>query len=428
MRTAPRPTLLDWEALTALGDRPFHPTGRARAGWDQPATAATPGRRAPVALDWVAVRRDHLDCRHRSTVWPRGWPGPGRPAGNCGAIAQGPGRASSPSTVGRRRRGMPCGRPTGRYWRRRWPARGSTGRLVVLPVHPWQHAHVLAELFAREWRTGVCVSVVRCGLGDSGRRRRPGRWRRWRRPPGWRGSAGSRQTPVGISTLGACGCCRPATWPTPPGPRALLETAAARHPALQGRLHACDERAWWVFALPGGPSYGDRPGHLGCLLRVWPDGIGFGDGARASCRSALWAWSSLGDDPRAPGHDCTAPGLARLVAQRGDDPASPDAALTVFDDVARVVSELALACFGLGFLPELHGQNAVLSLTGVPGGRMVLRDHDTVRLHRPWLADARAGRPRLRREARHAQQPWAASPEALLGWFQTLALKCRCRP
>jgi len=36
VRAAARPTLLDWEALTALGDRPFHPTGRARHGWDQP--------------------------------------------------------------------------------------------------------------------------------------------------------------------------------------------------------------------------------------------------------------------------------------------------------------------------------------------------------------------------------------------------------
>src|SRR2546423_7749953 len=63
VRTAAAPTLLDWEGLTAVGDRPFHPTGRARHGWDRArhrrySTAAE----RPFGLDWVAVRRDHLDC------------------------------------------------------------------------------------------------------------------------------------------------------------------------------------------------------------------------------------------------------------------------------------------------------------------------------------------------------------------------------
>ena len=63
VRSAARPTLLDWEALTAVGDRPFHPTGRARVGWDQARHRRySPGGEQPVALDWVAVRRDHLDC------------------------------------------------------------------------------------------------------------------------------------------------------------------------------------------------------------------------------------------------------------------------------------------------------------------------------------------------------------------------------
>ncbi|HEV7687464.1 MAG TPA: IucA/IucC family protein, partial [Acidimicrobiia bacterium] len=87
VRSAPRPTLLDWEALTALGDRPFHPTGRARVGWDQARHRRySPGADRPVALDWVVVRRDHLAlgsfdrlagalalsrAGRRSSDWPR---------------------------------------------------------------------------------------------------------------------------------------------------------------------------------------------------------------------------------------------------------------------------------------------------------------------------------------------------------------------
>src|SRR5688500_1228336 len=61
IRTAAHPSLLDWEALTPLGDRPFHPTGRARIGWDHARYRRySPAAPRPFALDRVAVRRDHL--------------------------------------------------------------------------------------------------------------------------------------------------------------------------------------------------------------------------------------------------------------------------------------------------------------------------------------------------------------------------------
>src|SRR5581483_8269141 len=116
----------------------------------------------------------------------------------------------------------------------------------------------------------------------------------------------------------------------------------------------------------------DKPGHLGCLLRVWPAEAAPGLGGHVN----LVALGALG----VVLPDGTAPGLARLAADRGDDPASPDAALAVFDDVASVVSEIALACFGAGFLPEFHGQNAVLRCRRGRVEGVVLRDHDTVRL------------------------------------------------
>src|SRR5439155_18144546 len=61
VRVPAPPALLDWEGLMAVGDRPFHPTGRARHGWDwarhrRYSSAAD----RPFGLDWVAVRRDHL--------------------------------------------------------------------------------------------------------------------------------------------------------------------------------------------------------------------------------------------------------------------------------------------------------------------------------------------------------------------------------
>lgn len=399
------PTLLDWEALTGLGDRPFHPTGRARHGWDQARYRRySPAADRPFALDWVAVRRDHLEtgsvdrlaqtlalpraggrgeaARHEAPARPDRDPAP------ADALLSLDERAALEAAV---------------------VAVGVDGPdHVVLPVHPWQHAHVLGAEFADEWRRGVCVPVA-SGLGS------------------FRATASTRtlvrdggpapvhvKLPLGISTLGALRLLPPRYLANAARAQKMLEAAAGWHPALEGRLQVCDEQAWWAFAPPGGSEqrYADKPGHLGCLLRVWPAAPGDGT-----------SFVPLGALGVVMPEDGTAPGLARLIADRGDDPDSPDAALAVFDDVARVVSEIALACFGFGFMPELHGQNAVLTCEAGRVTGVVLRDHDTVRLHRPWLAAAGLPDPGYDVKPGTPNSLWAATPEELLGWFQTLAIE-----
>src|SRR5688572_27666080 len=387
VRTAAHPSLLDWEALTALGDRPFHPTGRARVGWDHARYRRySPAAPQPFALDWVAVRRDHLSSGSFDRLQAalavarvgRSVPHEGPPAASSD---RDPAPADALLSAGDRA-----------TLRSAMSATGADGPdFVVLPVHPWQHAHVLPEVFAAELRSGVCRPVA-TGLGAF----RPTASTRTLVPtPGAGqppGDAVHVKVPVGISTLGALRLLPPRYLANAARAQSLLE-AAARHPGLDGRLHACDERAWWAFASDsgdqaGGAGYDDKPGHLGCLLRVWPEGIGNGPDQSLVPLGAVGVTVKAGDTPRPPGPDGSAPGLARLIADRGDDPASPEAALAVFDDIARVVSEVALSCFGLGFMPELHGQNAVLVFDAGRATGIVFRDHDTVRLHRPWLADA----------------------------------------
>ena len=409
-----RPTHLDWEALTAVGDRPFHPAARARAGWDQARYRRySPAGDRPLTLDWVAVRSDHLSM------------------GSGDRLAEVLVLASDPRPGGEDRREVaapPDRRPAPAdallSVEDRAALESATADAgvdgpdhVVLPVHPWQRAHVLGEVFKAEWRSGVCVPVT-TGLGSF----RPTASTRTLVP-----AMGGSDTamapvhvklPVGISTLGALRLLPPRYLANAARAQVLLEEATARHPALRGRLHVCDEQAWWAFAPPdAGPADDDKPGHLGCLLRVWPDEVVRNE------RAGFVPLGALG--VTLP--DGSAPGLARLVADRGDDPASPDAALAVFDDVAGVTSEVALACFGLGLMPELHGQNAVLVCEAGRVSGLVLRDHDTVRLHRPWLAAAGLPDPGYDVKPGAPNSLWASDPEELLGWFQTLALQVALR-
>jgi siderophore synthetase component len=410
-RAVARPTLLDWEALTALGDRPFHPTGRARCGWDQARYRRySPAADRPFALDWVAVRRDHLESGSVERL----------------AEALSSARVSRRGETARRPASAPPDRDPApadallsvderMALESALSAAGVDGPdHVVLPVHPWQHAHVLSDVFADEWRRGVCVPVAR-GLGafraTAATRTLMPDARELHRPSPTEGPVHVK-LPLGISTLGAVRLLPPRYLANAARAQRMLEVAAGRHPALEGRLHVCDEQAWWAFCPPdpGADRYADKPGHLGCLLRVWPDDVG----------SNLVPLGALGVvNPE----DGSAPGLARLVADRGEDPASPAAALAVFDDVARVVSEVALVSYGLGFMPELHGQNAVLACEGGRVSGVVLRDHDTVRLHRPWLAAAGLPDPAYDVKPGTPNSLWASSPEELLGWFQTLAVE-----
>src|SRR5581483_6452243 len=409
VRVAARPGLLDWEALTAVCDRPFHPTGRARIGWDQPRHRRySPAGERPFGLDWIAVRRDHLACGTADRLADvlvlaragRG-AGPGAEAGGTG-FAPLPDKEPSPADV------LLAADDRAALHAAMAGAGVAGPDHVVLPVHPWQHAHVLTDLYAPEWRSGVCVPVA-AGLGAF----RPTASTRTLAPAGQPAPVHVK-LPVGIATLGALRLLPPRYLANAARAQTLLEAAAARLPALRGRLGVCDERAWWAFRAPGAAPYDDKPGHLGCLLRVWPDEAGPGlDPVNLVPLGALGVVLP----------DGTAPGLARLGADRGEDPASPDAALAVFDDVARVVSEIALACFGAGFLPELHGQNAVLRCRRGRVEGVVLRDHDTVRLHRPWLAAAGLPDPGYDVKPGTPNSLWAASPEELLGWFQTLALE-----
>lgn len=367
LKATSRPTLLDWERLAALRDRPFHPSARAKSGWSEDEYRRFgPLPSAVFGLDWLAVRRD---CIQGSAVT---------------AIAQ---AILDDEDLDRLRQS--------------YAAAGITHEeYAALPVHPWQMTRVLPTVYAAELRDHVCVPLAR-GLGN------------------FAATSSARslvpladdsihvKLPLGISALGALRVLPPRYLRNAERSQTLLEALIALDPDVGRRLWLCDERQWWAFNDPEADPFADKPGQLGCLLRSYPRALLDDPAIELIPMAALSVVTA---------HDAM-PAVEHLLRARGDGAQVPD----LFREAAHMLIDVALRCFQHGIMPELHGQNVVLVTRNGRIEGLLLRDHDTVRLHLPWLAAAGLPDPDYLVKPGTPNSLINAAPEQLLIYFQTLA-------
>lgn len=364
-----RPTLLDWERLAALRDRPFHPSARAKSGWSEAEFrrfGPLPG--VAFGLDWLAVRRDHI---------------------------QGDAATTPATTI--------LNDVDHERLRESYTAAGiTTDNYVALPVHPWQMAQVLPVLYAAELRDRVCVPLAQ----DLGRFAATSSARSLA-PLG--DDSLHVKVPLGISALGALRVLPPRYLRNAARSQALLEALIALDAEVGRRLWLCDERQWWAFHDPQADRFADKPGHLGCLLRTYPETLLADPAIELLPMAALSVVTAQG----------AMPAIEHLLRARGDGAQ----ALDLFREVAHTLIDVSLRCFGYGIMPELHGQNVVLVTRGGRVEGLLLRDHDTVRLHLPWLAAAGLPDPDYLVKPGTPNSLINAAPEQLLIYFQTLAVQ-----
>lgn len=356
---------LAWERLAAWRDRPFHPLARARGGFDRAENLAYGAEAGRYfALSWCALARDRLD---RS-------PGAG-PQGPATALLDPSQRALLAEEM---------------------EARGLDGSHVALPLHPWQAAHVLPERFAPEIRGGRLVPLEFRGplvaatssLRTVALPTRPGL---------------HLKLPLDVRTLGVRRLLPPQSLQNGLHGAALLAAGIARDPDLARTVLIADETAFWHFAEADGDLYAERPGLLGCAVRRLP--------AAPAVPLASLAVAPRGGVPPA------------LRAVAGD---TPDLA-ALFTDIAGLVLGTALRCACLGFVPELHGQNALVAFEAGRPRRLILRDHDTVRTAPDWLAGVGLPVPAYLVTDPRRNSLLLRRPEDLIAYAQTLALDVALR-
>jgi siderophore synthetase component len=377
-------SLVEQERRAAFRDRPFHPVAKAKGGWtqaDYEAFSAESGK--PITLEWIAVQRDYVLSGSGSSKdnKPEGLPEV-TPADLLLSLED---RSSVHNAL--ERQGL------------------STEQYIALPVHPWQRSSMLPHMIRAELESGICVPLdVATGVyyaTSSARSLAP-----------QNGSNRHLKLPLGIVSLGAVRYLPAVHMMNGERGQRLLEQALALDPVLRERLSLCDEKSWWAYLPENGDYFAEPPRHLSALVRQYPAALTEAGNSRIVPMSALAVHTTDGTDPI----------LDIWIRERGLSP-SAESATQLFKEVCLQFFTICLRLFRLGVMPEIHGQNVVLTLKDGMITGMLLRDHDSIRLHVPWMDQHGLDDPHYKMKPGYPNSLYNETPQKLLLYLQTLGIQ-----
>lgn len=360
--------LIEGERFAALRDRPFHPTSRVKNGWNKEEYRIYSSEFGKVfGLDWIAIHKKYIRQGNNS-------------------IEHLPQLLLSPFEQERLRRSI--------------EENGlSEKQFVWMPVHPWQMKYVIPKVFEKELRERIIVPIV-SNLGkfipsSSARSLIPIHNR-----------SVHVKVPLGIYSLGALRIMPPRYLENGAKGQQAIENLQSREPELFQQLWVCDETKWLTFFDPEEDLFADKPGHLGCLIREYPEELKEVD--MALPMSALSVYSPEGKSPI----------IQRLLEQSNKIDAKE-----FFYDISKAFIDLCFMFARYGVLPELHGQNVVLAFQKGQLQHFLLRDHDTVRIYPEWMKREELPIIPYTVKPNTRNTLILSSSEDFISYFQTLAIQ-----
>ncbi|MFC4075649.1 IucA/IucC family protein [Salinithrix halophila] len=353
---------LEGERRAALRDRPFHPTAKAKVGWSESdCRQYAPEWGRDFGLDWIAVARDRL--RSGGDFDPDGFAEVLLTSGERQELKE----AAS-------RRGID---PEG---------------FALLPVHPWQKERVLPGMFEKEMAEGKICTVAQ-GVG----RYRATSSLRSLAPAG--GGDVHVKLPLGVGSLSALRILPPRYLDNGEKAEAVMRGLCRQDPLLKKRVRLCGEGEWSAWQAPGEDLFADKPGHLAAQIRRYPSDLAIDP------EVTLLPMAALAADDREGG--------LRWVK----DP------LVRFRELCDRFFEVGFLFAGYGVMPELHGQNVVLILRGERVEGLLLRDHDTLRIHRGWMERAGVSDPGYTVKPGTRNTLILPTPEDMVSYLVTLGIQ-----
>ena len=400
-------TLIAAEQWASLMDRPFHPLAKGKLGFtSQEYKRYMAEFNQPITLVWVAIAKSHvMVAEHVKDMTIK------NPAAYLLDATQ------QQSLM------------------RELDDKGITDTHIAMPVHPWQMTHVVDDMYADDLANGTVVALkfdklityasssMRSMLIDAD-------------------TPNSIKLPIGIYALNSKRYLPALKLINGEKNQSILMQARTIDPVLSAQLRLWDERLWWGYMSPShlhdksaiNPQfYQEKPTHLGAMLRQLPADL-------CDDTIQLLPMASLGmliykkgvshhifDGIVQEGIHSTNQNSSQDSFQEGSPQSKKLAVVACFKNLCDVFLGTMLRCLRLGFAPEMHGQNIVIVLKDNRFTSLLLRDHDSVRIHLPWLARHQISDPEYLSPPDFKNRLYRETPQALIFYLQSLGLLVNIR-
>lgn len=390
------------ERYASLRDRPFHPVSKAKVGLNEHDYRQYSAEFAqPITLSWVAIKR-HVVMEGEALV--------GRTVVDYQLYDYRQNSSSSNHlsepmndllSIDQQQQVIQAMNQRGL----------DQAEYIAMPVHPWQLQYNLPQYLATAQQQGDWIDLqLSMGLFEvtsSVRSLSPTDHR-----PHYL------KLPLSVFSLGASRYLPAVKLINGQRGQSMLEQALDRDPILREQLFLCDENRWWAYMPEKGSLFDDEPRHLAAMVRTYPASLITGEqGERLLPMSALSVVIPVSINAPREGHFFDEWIRARHLQM------TPESVYTLFGEVCQTFFQINLRLFRLGLMPELHGQNSVLVWQNGYIKQMLLRDHDSVRLHLPWLHKQGIADPQYMIRPGYSNSLYNDTPAELLFYLQTLGIQ-----
>ncbi|MBH0065203.1 IucA/IucC family protein [Psychrobacter sp. SZ93C1] len=388
-------TLIAAEQWASLMDRPFHPLAKGKLGFTATEYKCYMAEfNQPITLVWAAIAKSHIMVAEHIQD----------------TTTQNPAKYLLDTTQQQK-------------LMRELDDKGITQTHIAMPVHPWQMTHVVDDIYADDLANGTVVALtfdalityasssMRSMLIDAD-------------------TPNSIKLPIGVYALNSKRYLPALKLINGEKNQAILMQARTLDPVLSAQLRLWDERLWWGYMSPShlhdksaiNPQfYQEKPTHLGAMLRQLPADL-------CDDTIRLLPMASLGMLIYQQGVSYHVfDDIIHNSVQEGSAQNKKLAVIACFKNLCDVFLGTMLRCLRLGFAPEMHGQNIVIVLKDNRFTSLLLRDHDSVRIHLPWLARHKISDPEYLSPPDFKNRLYRETPQALIFYLQSLGLLVNLR-
>ncbi|MFB5674049.1 IucA/IucC family protein [Paenibacillus terreus] len=363
-------TSYDWyvtgERIASLRDRPFHPLAKAKAGLSAEDYQQYMAEFSnPIGLRWVAINNDSIVK--------------GCPEGRIEAldVLNERERAAIETELGEK------GIPREQY--------------TIIPVHPWQLENIIQPNYQAEI-AGKTVVILEAQAGEFLATSSV------RSLTAVTASTRMLKLPLSVKSLGAARYLPVVKLLNGLAGERMFRQAITCDETLAGRVFLCEEQHWWGYMPESMGLFDDHPRHLAAQVRIYPHEV-LQEGYK------IIPMSSLGVVLAGNHHF-----LSTIL---GGTPSKAEV-LAFYTELSAVFYDIVMRLFKVGIVPEIHGQNCCLVLKDNRIAGLLFRDHDSVRLHQPYLDRHGIADPGYHIRPGYSNSLYNETLEKLIFYVQTL--------